>query len=347
MRAGDRPSVFVGFGDLMLRLATPGNERIVQAGQFDARYTGAEANVAVSLAAYGIPTRIASRVPEGELGQACINQLRQHGIDTRPIARGGDRLGLFYLETGAAQRASTVIYDRAGSSFVTASSADYDWDMILDGAGWLHFSGTAPALGTTVQDVLLEGLEVARSAGVTVSCDLNYRSRLWTREEARQAMGRIMPFVDVLIGNEEDAAAMLDVHASGSDITAGELPVDSYLEVAGQLIDRYGLPRVATSLRTSLSASSNRWAGLLTDGTTHAISRTYTIEPIVDRVGGGDAFAAGVIFGRMTGAGLQETAEFAVAASCLKHSIPGDFNLVSLAEVEALAGGDASGRVRR
>jgi 2-dehydro-3-deoxygluconokinase len=347
MRPGDRPSVFVGFGDLMLRLATPGNQRIVQAGQFEARYTGAEANVAVSLTAYGIPTRIASRVPEGELGQACINQLRQYGLDTRFIARGGDRLGLFYLETGAAQRASTVIYDRTGSSFVTATPDDYDWEAILEGAGWLHFSGTAPALGPTVQEVLLRGLEVARSAGVTVSCDLNYRSRLWAREEARSAMSRIVPFVDVLIGNEEDASAMLDVHASGSDLTTGELPIDSYLEVAGQLIDRYGLRLVATSLRTSLSASSNRWAGLLTDGTVHAVSQTYTIEPIVDRVGGGDSFAAGVIFGQMTGAGLQETAEFAVAASCLKHSIPGDFNLVSLAEVEALAGGDASGRVRR
>lgn len=344
MTAGD---VFVGFGDLMLRLATPGQQRIVQAGSFEARYTGAEANVAVSLSTFGIPTRIASRVPANEVGQACVNQLRQYGIDTGAIARGGDRLGLFYLETGAAQRASTVIYDRAGSSFATSTRADYDWHAILAGAGWLHFSGTAPALGPAVREVLLEGLTAARATGVTVSCDLNYRARLWSMDEARREMARIMPYVDVLIGNEEDAATMLDVHARGSDVRSGELPVASYLEVAGQLIERHGLRLVATSLRTSLSASSNRWAGLLVDPEGHAVSPTYTIEPIVDRVGGGDSFAAGVVYGMMTDMDLQATVDLAVAASCLKHSIPGDFNLVSLEEARALAAGDASGRVRR
>lgn len=343
----DQTASFVGFGDLLMRLQTPDKQRIVQASSFDVMYTGAEANAAVMLSQLGVPSRVVSRVPDNPVGRACVNSLRRFGVDTTHIARGGERLGIFYLETGAAQRASTVVYDRLHTSFATAAAEDYDWDEILAGAGWLHFSGTAPALGEPVRRVLRDALRAARARGVTVSCDLNYRARLWTNNDQQAVMEEFAPLIDVLFGNEEDTAKVFGIRAAGSDVHQGALPVDSYRQVAEQLTERYGFRAVATSLRTSISASVNRWAGMIYDGTDHALSRTYEINPIVDRVGGGDSYAGGVIFGLLNGWPLQRVVEFAAAASCLKHSIPGDFNLVDLQEIESLVQGDGSGRVRR
>ena len=343
---GDKPKM-VGFGELMMRLNPPGNERFVQADEFEVRYTGAEANVAVMLAGLGLVTYAVSRVPAHELGQACINYVRRFGVNTDFVVRGGDRLGIFYLETGAAQRGSKVIYDRDHSSIRDASPAEFDWGAILEGADWLHFSGTAPALGANVQAVLIDGLRAARARNVTVSCDLNYRAKLWSPAEAQRIMTGIMEYVDVLIGNEEDAAKVFGITAEGSDALRGSLVVDSYQGVAEKLVARFGFRYVGTSLRRSVSASINGWAGLLYDGKTHHLSRSYEINPIVDRVGGGDSFTAGLIYGLLKGMDKQTCIEFATAASCLKHSIPGDFNLLSLDEIDALLSGDASGRVQR
>ena len=338
----------VAFGELLLRLNPPGYERIVQCGSFEARFTGAEANAAALLASLGHRACAVSKVPETELGQACVNYLRRFGIDTEYVVRGGSRLGLFYLESGAAQRASLVIYDRAASAFSELSAADLDWDAILSGCSWLHFSGTAPAAGgDAVISVLREGLGLARGRGIAVSCDLNYRSKLWSPQEAREVMTELVRDVDVLIGNEEDAITVFGLDSPGIDVAQGELAVESYRSVAAQLVERFGLKVVATTLRTSVSASANRWRGLLFDGERHYTSREYEISPIVDRVGGGDSFSAGLIHGLLEDLGRQETLEFATAASCLKHSIIGDFNLVSRGEIEALIAGDASGRIRR
>lgn len=341
------PGVFVGFGDLLMRLEPPGLQRIVQASSFQVGFTGAEANTAVLLANLGVPARVASKVPTSPVGQACVNFLRRYGLDTSTIVRGGERLGILYLETGASQRASTVIYDRAHTSFAMSGAKDYDWARILDGASWLHFSGTAPALGESVRGALREGLQAARESEVTVSCDLNYRARMWSPAEAQKEMTRLAPYIDVLFGNEEDAATVFGVKAEGSDVTKGELLVESYQTVAERLMEVFGFGTVATSLRASASASRNRWAGMMSTRDGHFVSRTYDIFPIVDRVGGGDSFAAGLIFGLMSGHGAQDCVEFAAAASCLKHTIPGDLDLVSEDEVRSLVAGDGSGRVRR
>jgi 2-dehydro-3-deoxygluconokinase len=338
---------FVGFGEVLLRLNPPGPERFRQANAFEVRYSGAEANVGVSLANFGLQAFAVTKVPDTELGQACLDYLRRFGLNTDLAARGGGRLGIFYLETGASQRPSKVIYDRAGSSFAASGPGDYDWDTILRDKAWLHFSGTAPALGPGVVQALEEGLAAARQRGITTSCDLNYRARLWTPEEAGRVMSRLMPSVDLLLGNEEDAEKVFGIRAHGSDAASGTLVVDSYKTVAVQLAARFGFKFVATTLRESISASANRWAGLLYDGDRHYLSRQYLIDPIVDRVGGGDSFAGGLIYGMLTGLGAQETVDFAAAASCLKHSVPGDFNLASVAEVNALIAGDATGRVQR
>lgn len=337
----------VAFGELMMRLNPPSNERIVQASEFEVRFTGGEANAAVLLAGLGLQTYAVARVPANELGQACVNYVRRFGVNTDFVARGGDRLGIMYLETGASQRGSKVIYDRDHTSMQGIGPADVDWPAVLEGADWLHFSGTAPALGENVLAVLRDGLAVARQLGVTVSCDLNYRAKLWGSRDARTVMTELMPFVDVLIGNEEDVAKVFGIKAEGSDVVRGELRVDSYKKVAEQVAETFDFRLVATTLRTSISASVNRWAGLLYDRTNHYLSRTYEINPIVDRVGGGDSFTGGLIYGLVRGLDKQACVDFAVAASCLKHSIPGDFNLVSLDEIEALLSGDASGRVQR
>lgn len=337
----------VVYGELLLRLDPPGLQRIVQADMFEVRYTGAEANAGVSLVNFGIPTRVVSRVPETEIGEACLGFLRRRGLDTTYVARGGDRLGLFYLETGVAQRPSKVVYDRANTAIRTPAEGDYDWAAILADAAWFHFSGTAAALGERAVGVLEEALTAAAAAGVTVSCDLNYRTMLWGDRSARMVMEPLMDRVDVLIGNEEDAERVFGVKARGSDVVAGTVDPEAYARAAEELVRRFGFRHVATTLRGSRSASSNSWAAILSDGTTAWASPVYDIEPIVDRVGAGDAFSGALIFGLLTGMGGQATIDFATAASCLKHSIPGDFNQVSVTEVNRLVGGDASGRVQR
>lgn len=342
-----KKKAIVAFGELLLRLNPPGVQRIRQADRLELRYTGAEANVAVSLVNFGISAYAVSKVPDNEVGRSCLDHLRRFGVNVDHVQFGGERLGLFYLETGASQRPSKVIYDRAHSSFAKSGPEDYDWDEILRDKDWLHFSGTAPALGSGVGRALEEGLSLARGLGVTVSCDLNYRAKLWSPEEACRVMSRLMPLVDVLFGNEEDAEKVFGIRADGSDVAAGKLVVDSHKAVAVQLADRFELKYVATTLRESISASANRWAGMLFDGKQHYLSRQYLIDPIVDRVGGGDAFAGGLIYGMLSGLGPQETVEFAAAASCLKHSVLGDFNVASVSEVAALVAGDTAGRVQR
>lgn len=337
----------IAFGELMLRLNPPGNERIVQASSFEVRYTGAEANVAVMLVGLGVRASCVSKVPDTEIGQACINYLRRFGIDTQYVVRGGGRLGLFYLEAGASQRPSKVIYDRDQSALRDALPSEFDWDAIFEDADWFHFSGTAPALGDAVRAVLRDGLLAARSKGIRVSCDLNYRARLWSPSEARTVMTSLMPYVDVLIGNEEDAEKVFGIRAEGSDVVRGELNLTSHEQVAAELARRFDLRYVATTLRRSVSASVNHWAGILFDGSEHYVSRSYEINPVVDRVGSGDSFSAGLIFGLLQNLSSQDCVEFAAAGSCLKHSIPGDFNLVSLQEIEMLLAGDSSGRVQR
>lgn len=337
----------VVYGELLLRLDPPGFQRIVQADTFEVRFTGAEANAGVSLVNFGIPTRVVSRVPDSEIGEACLGFLRRHGLDTSHVARGGDRLGLFYLETGAAQRPSKVIYDRADTAIRMPVDGDYDWPTILADAAWFHFSGTAAALGDRAVDALSEALSTAAAAGVTVSCDLNYRSMLWGDRPAGKVMEPLMDRVDVLLGNEEDAERVFGVKAGGSDVVAGNVDAAAYARAAEELVERFGFRYVATTLRGSRSASHNSWAAILSDGTAAWASTIYEIEPIVDRVGAGDAFSGALIFALLTGMQEQAAVDFATAASCLKHSIPGDFNQVSIADVKRLVGGDASGRVQR
>jgi 2-dehydro-3-deoxygluconokinase len=342
----DRHKV-VAFGDLLLRLNPPGYERLVQASAFEVRYTGAEANVAAMLASLGVDAFAVSKVPDNQIGQACVNYLRRFGIDTRYIARGGARLGLFYLEAGASQRPSRVIYDRDDSAFTEIHAPDFDWDQILSSADWFHFSGTAPAAGENVVLALRDGLTIAKSRGITVSCDLNYRAKLWSPAQAGSVMSSLMSYVDVLIGNEEDAVTVFGLDVKSVDVTRGKLDIASYRNMAMQLMDRFEFKNVATTLRKSISASVNRWSGMLFDGHDHYISEEYEILPVVDRVGGGDSFAAGLIFGLLEGWSPQRCVEFAAAGSCLKHTIVGDFNLVSRDEIDEVVDGDASGRIRR
>lgn len=336
----------VTFGEIMLRLAPAGYSRFVQAEGFGATFGGGEANVAVSLANYGMDATFVSRLPGHEIGQAAINSLRRYGVDTGFIVRGGRRVGIYYLEKGASQRPSKVIYDRAGSSIAAASKEDFNWDAILEGASWFHFTGITPALGDTIADICEEACMEAKRKGIPVSCDLNYRKKLWTREKAGQVMSRLCQYVDVCIANEEDAKDVFGIEAGDSDITGGKLNFDGYKDVAKKLSDQLGFSKVAITLRTSVSASENNWMGLLYDGEEFYLSKEYQMK-IVDRVGGGDSFGAGLIYGLLSGKESASALEFAVAASCLKHSIEGDFNHVSVDEVESLAGGDASGRVQR
>ncbi len=336
----------VCFGEIMLRLAPEGYLRFVQADRFGVVYGGGEANVSVSLANYGMPAAFVTKVPNNDLGQAAINSLRRFGVDTSYIARGGERLGIYFLEKGASQRPSKVIYDRKYSSISTATAEDFDFEAIFADADWFHFTGITPALSDSLAAITLEACKLARSKGLTVSCDLNYRKNLWSTEKAGKVMGEIMPYVDVVIANEEDAEKVFGIKASGSDVTGGKLNHEGYRDVARQLKERFGCKYVAITLRTSLSASDNKWAGMLYDGQDYYFSREYAIH-IVDRVGGGDSFGGGLIYALKSGYQPQEAIEFAVAASCLKHSIEGDFNHVSVAEVRALMAGDGSGRVQR
>lgn len=342
---GPTPTV-VCFGELMLRLNPPGYQRIVQTELFEASFAGGEANVAVSLANFGLAARYVSWVPANAIGQAAVNALRRYGVDTSSVYRGGDRLGVYYVEKGASQRPSTVLYDRAGSAVSLASPADYDWETALAGADWLHVTGITPALGENAAAACLDAVRTAAGLGVTVSCDLNYRSRLWSREQARATMSQLMEYVTVGIGNEEDAADVFGITAPDSDVAAGRLSLEGYTHVARELADRFGLSKVAITLRGSVSASVNTWSGLLYDGERVHTAPEYRMT-IVDRVGGGDSFAGGLIYALATGMPDDQAIGFAVAASCLKHSIEHDFNHVSVAEVAALAAGSASGRVQR
>lgn len=336
----------ITFGELMLRLAPEGYKRFVQTDILGATYGGGEANVCVSLANYGFHAVFVSRLPTHEIGQSGINALRKYGVDTSYIARGGNRVGIYYLEKGASQRPSKVIYDREGSALSTASDKDFCWKEIFADADWFHFTGITPALNDTLADLCLAACQAAKEAGVTISCDLNYRNKLWSKEKAGQVMGQICQYVDVCIANEEDASDVFGIKSSGTDVTAGTVNHEGYKDVAKQLKERFGFSKVAITLRESISANDNDWSAMLYDGTNYYFSRKYHMH-IVDRVGGGDSFGAGLIAAFLMGYDAQKTIDFAVAASCLKHSIEGDFNLVSLDEVLKLAGGDASGRVQR
>lgn len=334
----------ITLGELMLRLAPEGYNRFVQSDKLGATFGGGEANVAVSLANYGIDAAFVSKLPKHEIGQAAVNSLRKYGVDTSNIVRGGDRVGIYYLEKGASQRPSKVIYDRAGSAFALSASAEYDWKAIFAGADWFHFTGITPALSDSAAQLTADACKAAKAAGLTVSCDLNYRNKLWTKDKARSVMTNLMKYVDVCISNEEDAYDVFGISA-GSDVTSGKLDHSAYESVAKQLKDKFGFKYVAITLRTSLSANDNKWAGMLYDGKAY-LSKEYTMH-IVDRVGGGDSFGGGLIYAMLNSYEPQAAIEFAVAASCLKHSIEGDYNLVSVDEVKKLAGGDASGRVQR
>ncbi len=336
----------VTFGEIMLRLQTPGYKRYIQAQSFDIEYGGGEANVAVSLANYGMEACFVTKIPQNPIGDACIATLRKHNVCTRYIARGGERLGIYFVEKGASQRASNVTYDRAHSSISTAQKEDFDWANIFDGAAWFHFTGITPALSDDAAAICLEACKKAKQMNVKISCDLNFRKKLWTSEKAGKVMGELMQYVDVLIANEEDAEKVFGIKASGTDITGGSLSEEGYKDVCKQLVDRFGFEKVAITLRESISASVNDWAALLYDGSDFYKSKKYHIS-IVDRVGGGDSFGGGLIYAILENYSMQDTIEFAVAASCLKHSIEGDFNLVSVSEVKTLMQGDGSGRVQR
>ncbi len=336
----------VTFGEIMLRLAPEGYYRFVQAETLGATYGGGEANVAVSLANFGMDARFVTKLPTHEIGQAAVNSLRRYGVDTSFITRGGDRVGIYYLEKGASQRPSKVIYDRAGSAIATASPADFDWKAIFDGVDWFHFTGITPALNDTVADICLEACKAAKEAGATISCDLNYRGKLWSKEKAGQVMAKLCEYVDVCIANEEDAADVFGIKAANTDVTKGAVNHEGYKDVAKQLADRFGFSKVAITLRESISANDNNWSAMLYDGSDYYFSKKYSMH-IVDRVGGGDSFGGGLIYALLNGYTSQGAIEFAVAASCLKHSVEGDFNMVSVDEVTKLAGGDGSGRVQR
>lgn len=338
----------ITFGELMLRLQPYDYLRFVQADSFEATFGGGEANVAVSLANYGLDARFVTKLPEHAIGQMAVNSLRKYGVDTRHIVRGGDRVGIYFLEKGASNRGSVCIYDRAHSAIAEADSADFDWDSIFGGADWFHFTGITPALGANVVEICRQACIAAKKHGVKISCDLNYRGKLWTRQQAREAMTKLCRYVDVCISNEEDAKDVFGIEAENTDIYAGKLDKEGYKSVARQLADKFGFEKVAITLRESMSASDNDWSGMLYDAASgeYCFSKTYHLH-IIDRVGGGDSFGGGLIYALLSGKNTQEAIEFAVAASALKHSVEGDYNMVTVSEVEKLAGGDASGRVQR
>ena len=337
----------VTFGEIMLRLAPEGFYRLFQNDRLQASFGGAEANVAVSLSNFGDDAVFISKVPEGPVGQAAIDSLRRRGVDTGKICRGGNRLGIYYLEKGANQRGSLCIYDRKGSSISEASAEDFDWESIFQGADWFHFTGITPALSDTLADICEDACKTAHKYGVTVSCDLNYRSKLWDRDTAEKVMSKLCSYVDVCIANEEDAKNIFGIEASATDVVSGVINKQGYESIAAQLKSRFGFRYVAFTFRVSHSASHNDWSGMLYDGKESFYSPEYQITNIVDRVGGGDSFGAGLIHGLVNGHSEQYAINFAVAASALKHSIEGDYNLVSADEVIKLAEGDKSGRVQR
>lgn len=330
----------------MLRLQPEGYLRISQAEKFQATFAGAEANVAVSLSNYGDNVAFVSKIPDNLIGQSAVNSLRKYGVDTSKIVRNGERLGLFYIEKGASQRSSVVIYDRKGSAIALADKEDFDWNKIFDGVSWFHFTGITPALGDEVAQICLDACKIAKSKGITVSCDLNYRNKLWSKEKAQKVMTSLCQYVDVCIANEEDISDVFAITADGCDVAAGRIDKESYAEVAEKLLNKFNMKMVAITLRTSISASDNKWAAMLYDGKNFYHSKEYNIH-IVDRVGGGDSFGAGLIYALKNKYGMQETIEFAVAASCLKQTIEGDYNQVTVEEVKKLACGSGTGRITR
>ncbi len=337
----------VTLGEIMLRLSSPGQKRFVQSDFLDVVYGGGEANVAVSAANYGHEAYFVTKVPKHEIGQCAVNALRRYGVHTDFIARGGDRLGIYFLETGASMRASKVIYDRAHSSIAEADTSDFDFDEIMKGAAWFHWSGITPAISDKAAELTRLACEAAKRHGVTVSVDLNFRKKLWTKEKAQSIMKPLMKYVDVCIGNEEDAELCLGFKPD-ADVSAGKTDAAGYKGIFTAMAKEFEFKYVISTLRESFSATHNGWKAMIYNGKEFYESKRYDINPIIDRVGGGDSFAGGVIHGLLTYPDNQGAAlEFAVAASALKHTIPGDFNLVSADEVATLAGGDASGRVQR
>jgi 2-dehydro-3-deoxygluconokinase len=340
----------VTFGEIMLRLAPEGHRRFSQADRFDAVYGGGEANVAVSLANYGVPVSFVTRLPDNALGNCAVAALRRHGVDTADVLRGGERLGIYFLETGASARASKVVYDRAQSAFSTIERGMINWEHVLDGASWFHWTGITPAVSQGAADACLDGVRMANRLGITVSCDLNYRAKLWRYGKSpADVMNELVAGCDVILGNEEDADKVFGIRPKGVDVSGGHVEGAAYESVAKALMERFPLCRkVVITLRGSKSASHNTWSGVLFNGKRLFAAREYDITHIVDRVGGGDAFMGGLIYGLQTWPDDDQRAlDFAVAASCLKHTIPGDFNQVTIEEVEKLMAGDASGRVVR
>jgi len=340
----------VTFGEVMLRLAAPGFERFGQSPALNATFGGGEANVAVSLANYGIPVSFVTRLPKNDIATACTNELRGLGVDTGKIVYGGDRIGIYFLETGAVSRASKVIYDRSNSAIADIKPGMIDWDKVLEGANWFHWTGITPAISQGAADVCLEGIKAANAKGITVSTDLNFRKNLWKYgKTANDVMPILVEGCDVILGNEEDAAMALGIHPEGIDVTSGHVEAEAYRSVSQQIMTKFPrCKKVITTLRGSINANHNSWSGVLYDGKDLFEAPTYQITHIVDRVGGGDSFMGGLIYGLLTYTNdSQKALNFAVAASCLKHTIYGDYNRVSVSEVEKLMGGDSSGRVSR
>jgi 2-dehydro-3-deoxygluconokinase len=339
----------VTFGEIMMRLSPPGYQRFAQARGFDLIYGGGEANVAAALARFGLPVEYVTRLPANDIGDACLGYLCQFGVGTRHIVRGGDRLGIYFLEMGATQRGSKVIYDRAGSALATIEPGMVDWRGVFADASWFHWTGITPAISEGAAQACLEAIRVAREMGLTISCDLNYRRKLWRwGKQAGDVMPELVGMCDVAVGNEEDADRVFGIRAPDVDVTSGRVEASSYVYVCERLAERFpNLHDIAITLRGSLSASHNTWSGVLWHAGEFFTAPRYDIVPIVDRVGGGDSFAGGLIYGLLTFEDRQRALSFAVAASCLKHTIWGDFNLVGVEEVEKLAGGDVSGRVSR
>lgn len=333
---------FVTFGEILLRLSPPGHARFLQADSFDAVYGGGEANTAISLAQFGCDAKFVTKLPDHEIGQAAINTLRQYGVDTSDVLRGGDRIGMYYLEKGAAQRPSKVIYDRAGSSVAAASASEYDWERLLSGADWFHITGITPALSQECAKASLEAVKTAKKLGITVSCDINFRRKLWDKDTAGKIMAEILGYTDIYIGGRDQAEELFGIPTNARD----DSDYEAYKAVAEKLKERFGFKKVAITLRTTLSSDENKWAALLYDGEKHCFSREYR-SLIVDRVGGGDSFSAGLIYALGEGMDTQSAVDFAAAASCLKLSVEGDCNIMSVEEVKSLAFGGGSAQVQR
>jgi len=336
----------ITFGEIMLRLAPQGYLRFLQEPEFQATFGGGEANVSVSLANFGVPTSFVTKLPDNDIAESCIRQLRSFGIDVSHIVRGGNRMGIYFCEKGDSMRPSKVIYDRTHSSIAEAGEKDFDWDKIFEDASWFHFTGITPALSENCAKITLAACKAARAKGITVSCDLNYRKKLWSKEKACQVMSEICKYVDVCIANEEDANDVFGIKSNGTDVATGTLNKEGYIDVARALTEKFGFKKVAITLRESISANDNNWGAMLFSENKAFFSKTYAIR-IVDRVGGGDSFGAGLIYSLCKNYSLQDSIEFAVAASALKHTIEGDFNRVSVSEVETLKNGNSSGRVQR